>query len=279
MPKIELPEVVKKQVELYRKGKEKFDVFGCLIEYEGNRFYFIAYMPTGYNLIVREDGFVPPVTSIDPIIRIGIYTDTASRNIQTTCKKIYHHPGYRWMRKVKRILSDLENYIDFDCNPSEEINESYRMFYNTADVYLNKYQEIKEAMHLALKYNNQAFDYQQVDSSLCEKIIFYKDKIVECAFEQNRIQVDTYEDRKKVLAYLGSKIPFWKIGDRVKYYLLKWQHKKMHRFDKLNESEKEMHIKGVSKVKEKEKQEAEKIYQTEIMGKMRNPVDEEKTTE
>ncbi|SEM77859.1 hypothetical protein SAMN05444955_1022 [Lihuaxuella thermophila] len=88
-----------------------------------------------------------------------------------------------------------------------------------------------------MKIDAQLFDTKIVTLELNQKLDWYHSEISRSAFWQNTVQVDTYEDRKKLLQYLSSQISAFDLKLWFVLQELRFHHNQMLNRNKMNKKD------------------------------------------
>ncbi|MCS1350883.1 hypothetical protein [Mechercharimyces sp. CAU 1602] len=242
--KVPLPDAVKKSMNKFQKEGEIIDHFFCKIQMGGMGYYEIVYNNVRDSskiakLIIREDGSIPPIEEVcqdnfQDVVWIANSTDNACVAISKSGKKWSKYPTYPYKR-VMKLLSCIQNA--FWNQMTQDIREAWKSYCKVAEVYIDKQKVIQECYEKGIKIDEKLFQTHVVSLEDCKELERYHMKMAHSAYYQNHVQLNTYEDRKKLLSYLFSCNKWFKWGLWLAILELLYHHSRLLNEKKLTEAD------------------------------------------
>ena len=205
MIRFNIPEDVKKTIEQYKRQGERYKYFPCRIEVYGNNYYGASYylrqQVTGY-ITIKEDGSVPSLSNeeVELATRVAFemsnFNDALYRSGIRVARK--RHLGF--MRRTLSILRWVERTMKQEM-PSE-VQEALEGFIKAPKATIENHLRLKELVKKADQLISKKVKDQVVTPEDHKILKDYHYELWKCATMQNYVQMNTYEDRRKVISYL-----------------------------------------------------------------------------
>ncbi|PRX39227.1 hypothetical protein CLV97_1279 [Planifilum fimeticola] len=205
------PEVVSKTLEQYKRQGERYEIFPCRIEVNGNTYYGASYhlgQPiTGY-ITIKEDGSVPSINLEEVEFATRIYFELINISIALydfgfrIARK--RHLGF--MRRTLSILRWVERTMKHEMPP--DIQQALEGFIKAPKETIDNHLRLKELVKKTDRHIKQNVKDQVVTPEDHKILGNYHYEFSRCATMQNVVQMKTYEDRKKVIQYLLQRKKF-----------------------------------------------------------------------
>ncbi|MCS1350887.1 hypothetical protein [Mechercharimyces sp. CAU 1602] len=242
--KVPLPEEVKKRMKEFHQNGELIDHFCCKIRMNGTDYFEITFSDSKdpsevAKLIVRADGTIPPVKEIchdnfEDVVWVSTSIDCSGSFIEKKGKKWSKYPANPYKRVIK-LLSRINNIHRNEI--PEEIQEAWKSFNQVAKGYINKQNTIRDSYEKGKIINERLFKTHIATLEDCNELDFYHTIMVRSAYDQNDMQLKTYEDRKKLLQYLFSHTKWFQIGCWIIIFELFYHHSRLLNEKKLTEED------------------------------------------
>ncbi|PMB04023.1 hypothetical protein CEN49_21770 [Fischerella thermalis CCMEE 5273] len=106
-----LPDVVQKSVEQYKKKNEVYDVFPAKIIINDISYYYFMYLPSNEQLFVQENGVVPRKIDIEKIIIIANDINSTIEKFSVMEKTWGKQPLEKRIYSYKRLINKAKNIL------------------------------------------------------------------------------------------------------------------------------------------------------------------------
>lgn len=231
-----LPSHIKEVVLKYKLTDEDYEVFPSMIVVDGKRYYAIVYSSAG-KLIIDEDGKVSPLNEvIKPALIVPAVLAVADslKRFGVKWKSSYSISGLRRLNLV------LEYFIKkFRKNAPEDVQQAMDAFHEIPNFLLEYQRIIVRCVDKAIDFLSKTNDREILTEEDYYRVRKYKNDMVRSAYRQNEIQLKTEKDRRIVLDYLASNIPWFHLKDWIYYGYLKFHASRMLSESKFPEEAKE----------------------------------------
>lgn len=202
----DIPSIVQKAIEPYEKGKKQIQFIQVKVYSEGHYYYCFTLTPPIEYLAVREDGTVPLYDKAKEINYSAAVFNSAEKNIKSI--------GTRWLNSsievLYRYLLNLLNQVN-DIYKNDISSEVQKAIDTLVDITEANIQD-----HLLLKEKvNEEYDFME---EINEREVLTKDdenllrqyilEIAKAANQQSVRQLETVDERKRVLSFLSNKMWF-----------------------------------------------------------------------
>ncbi|SMO80399.1 hypothetical protein [Melghirimyces algeriensis] len=198
-----LPMHILEMAKRYEKKGENMEVFPAKMVMDGKSYYYFCYPPSWGQLIVREDGVVPPVEEIK---KVFIYSNgfNASVDALGTGGESLRKRSMKKYTQLQTLLKKVEQLFQ-DIEAPDDVQESLASFQKAPDVIIKHQEVIERSVNSARKLT---VDTRKRGVVTLEedypKMRGYQVEMVRSAYWQNMIQFRTAADREKVMEYLAS---------------------------------------------------------------------------
>ena len=196
-----LPEPIKAILKSYYKENETPDVFPSKFHVNNEVYYYFTFAPAAEQLIIRENGVVPPFHQVQ---REALIFNSYNVSIETII-----NIGEKWVKSGKRenyqkligILMEIEEKLHL---PSD-LAGAYNSYKITAEKVLEYQviinQSVQKAKEIWDRTNSEelATEHDQVEMRKC--IV----EMTRAAYKQNEIQLKTEKEREIIWSFVSSK--------------------------------------------------------------------------
>ncbi|MCS1352449.1 hypothetical protein [Mechercharimyces sp. CAU 1602] len=219
----QLPRKIELIVQKYQGNNGSYDFLDLLVEYESTKYYHIYFKRSKTYLIVDEYGKLPWHEDCEPLVRqhrnLVYWNETI---LQTGLEKAKTHHQRIFFNKVK-MLKKMKRKVE--SNMPADVCLSMDRYIAMAEsiakgrVVLAK--AVKESRELFLSCGDT---YVLTEKKL-EKQMENQRIYTEVGYREVVDQLNTYEDRRKVLRFLPWRIPVWRIDLwLILYYIWAMHH-------------------------------------------------------
>lgn len=268
MPKpIKLPPHIKEIVEQNKKKGDTFEYLPAGVSYGGFIYYYIFYHNSRTYLLIREDGVVPLFNEVEQIIKL-------CANIVGLTHQMDIHGG-RYTRRLTRlmytrVLRRLSS-IDQVCRPSmpQELSNALDTFKSVCKEIIDYQKQIKEAYLSSRNITHQFVKKGVVTLEDRDRLRSCHLQLVRSLYYQNMLQLNSYQEREKLIRYLASRITLSRPRLWLEFQELRWHHN--HMMNRLEPGDKEIIEEGERVIFHGEEFEDDKKVLDEIYASTLNP--------
>lgn len=234
--KLNLPLQVQTVVDQYKKHlREKYGVAPVRILQNGKVYYCIEFYKPERFLVVTEEGEVPPLEEVKPVINIASRSSGAYEGIDTIRKTIYRpltRKKIKVHQKLLRLLEEFETEITFTDLMASYIKD----FKKACRVTCDRYEKIRENYPVAEKEFDDIMDQQEITGEQIIKIQKIQMKLNIWSVEVDLTHLDTLAPRMSFIQKLKKQIPAFRVDLWIKYFQLRHLYKKMYNNRRVLES-------------------------------------------
>jgi len=206
MAKFRPPDVVVKTIEEHKREGEWYEVTPCRFYVDGNSYYSVSYhfgnTVTGY-IEIKEDGSVPPIQEIEKVSRMSHYLSNIHRALYSTAIRVARKRHLGFMRRSLSILRWVERTMKQEMPP--DIQQALEGFIKAPQTTIENHLRLKELVNNVDKEIKNIVKNGFVTTEIMDDLINQHYELWKCAAMQNYVQMNTYEDRKKLIQYLFQK--------------------------------------------------------------------------
>ena len=204
-----LPQKIFEVAKRYEQKGENLEVFPAKFFIDGQLYYYFHYNPSQKELIIKENGEVPPVHSIE---KVFCYANgfNASIHAMATIGEKWRKSGMgRKYARLKRLLSKVEKFIE---SGPEDVRWAFTSFQKVPDVIIKHQKVIERSVNQARRETVEMRKREIVTEDDYKRMRGYQEDTARSGFWQTDIQFKTAADREKVMDYLSSikSITNWK---------------------------------------------------------------------
>ena len=216
-----LPESIKDSLKRYYKKNETPDVFPSKFKIENEMYYYFAFAPAAEQLIIKEDGTVPPFHQVQ---REALIFNSYNVSIETII-----NIGNKWVKsnkeenyqKLKIVLKEIKEKLG--PLPSE-LDSAYEAYFMTAEKIL----EFQTIINESVKRAKEIWDRTNLEELATEQDQINMRKCIvdmtRAAYRQNEIQLKTEREREQIWKYVSAKRwPFSFVGWNLYIKLMSYQ--------------------------------------------------------
>jgi hypothetical protein len=204
-------------IEAHKKPRERYDILSALVRYEEEDYYCVSFNEgkelTGYLFITRE-GSVPVQEKIRELARLS----TRINHINLT----FYSVGHQFSRRNSNSIVKALNITNKCLKLGEDLPsiDACKEAFESILAMRSEYEKIAECMNATLnRIGRSGIFYPQEDFSSLND---WHERMGELLFRDNYVQMETYDDRRKVLSFLLKK---GRIIDAFRFWLI---HLRLH---------------------------------------------------
>lgn len=197
-----LPDHIVKAVRQHLKSGETFDVFPAKFSIDNNSYYYFTFAPAREQLIMRDDGIVPPLHDIK---KAALVAEAYNTSIETIAKH-----GFQWVKSdTKKIYGSvhqlfLETKDMLGTKVPDAIEQSFEACLYAAKEIVEEQKKIEDAVERAIRLGDSTNQKEVATEDDRNQMRQYVTQMGWAAFRQNEIQLETEVDRERVMEYLAS---------------------------------------------------------------------------
>lgn len=214
--------------------RDQYGVLPIIIEYNHTRYYYAHYKTTDRYLVVREDGEIPVFKEIEPVIDMASFFVAVSSS--------FYHYGDQWVKektiqkyqRIQKVLDTLEKGLQQRL--TEEQRDLLNEFRQTAQTVIDWQQELEYVVTEGKK-GIEKIRYKVGSIQDRERLDQLQRQLGKCIHEQNQVQLNTYEKRKKLMKILWKSIPLFSIRLWIAFCELRMHHQRMLNWSKMDREE------------------------------------------
>ncbi len=234
--KLNLPLQVEKVIDQYKEHpREKYRNAPVSISHKGKIYYCIEFFKRDKVLVVTEEGEVPSLEEVKPVINIASMSSGSYSGIDTIRKTIYRSLTSKKIKvhqKLLRLLEEFETQITFTDLMASYIKDFKKACHVTCD----RYEKIRENYPVAEKEFNDIMDQQEITGEQIIKIQKIQMQLNIWSVEVDMIHLDTLAPRISFIQKLKKQIPVFRVDLWIKYLHLRHLYKKMYNNRRVFES-------------------------------------------
>ncbi|AUS07578.1 hypothetical protein C1X05_01035 [Laceyella sacchari] len=204
-------------IEAHKKPSERYDIFAVLVRYEEEDYYCVSYYKgkttTGY-LYITKEGSVPAREKIREVARLSLLAN----HINITFYSVGRQFSRRNSNSIVKAL-DITNKCLKLGEDLPSINACKEAFESILEM-RSEYEKIAECMNATLnRIGRSGIFYSQEDFPSLND---WHERMGELLFRDNYVQMETYDDRRKVISFLLKK---GRVIDAFRFWLI---HLRLH---------------------------------------------------
>lgn len=197
-----LPDNIKRSLKPYYKDNENPEVFPSKFNIDGEIYYFFNFAPATEQLIMKENGIVPPhqeVQKIDLIATSYNHSIDTIVNIGSKWAKSKKEKNYQ---KLVTILHELKNRLEPIPSNIQNDLESYKL---AAENIIKQQEIINHSVENGRKLWQSTNNSELVTEENQKEMRTYIVQMCRAAYRQNEIQLNTEDERNSVWGFVSSK--------------------------------------------------------------------------
>src|SRR5690606_30848107 len=204
-----LPQNIFEVAKSYEQKGENMEVFPAKLHIEGKYYYYFAFTPSPYELVIGEKGDVPTVDEVKKAFLLGNGYNTSVIQLSTIGEKWRKSGMGRNYARLKRLLSKVEKFIE---SGPEDVKRAFTSFQKVPDVIIKHQKVIERSVNQARRETVEMRKREIVTEDDYKRMRGYQEDTARSGFWQTDIQFKTAADREKVMDYLSSikSITNWK---------------------------------------------------------------------
>jgi hypothetical protein len=222
--KVTLPPLVKQRIEEHKKEREYYVHFFCKILYKNQSYYLAQYTPQQGYIVVKEDGMIPPLAEIEPVLWMALSADSMAMTIQRT-GKIWAKATTRYHERILKLLNRIDRRLR--SSMPLEIQSALDAFIEVSRTFIEKQEVVREYYQKGNELVEHLFETHELTQEIYDQLYKYKTEMWKAAYLQTKIQVDTYEVREKLLKYLFDHVSVTSPGLLMTELELNYHHRKL----------------------------------------------------
>ncbi|UWE03805.1 hypothetical protein [Laceyella sacchari] len=216
MDKRSIPSKILDIIEENKKPRERYDIFALLVRYEEEDYYCVSYYKgkttTGY-LFISKEGSVPAREKIREVARLSI----AANYINLT----FYSVGRQFSRRNSNSIVKALNITNKCLKLGEDLPsiDACKEAFESILAMRSEYDETAERLNATLNRIGRSGIFHPQDYSPLNDLHL---RLGELLFRDNYVQMETYDDRRKVISFLLKK---GRIIDALRFWLI---HLRLH---------------------------------------------------
>lgn len=240
---------------------EGFHFLPCRVKGEKGFYYYVHYA-SNRMLMIREDGTVPPYEEVKSPLCLATFFLGHCQSLEEMRDLYAIYNPFFTVEKLLRKLDPLLRPV-----LSQDMRQALDVFIEAVTSVLEHKRRGEEVLSEAEAYAKQFMNEEAVLTRRdFDEMEQFRKPIVYHLHQMDKVQVDSYQDREKLMRYLGSNISFYQIRLWWLYRRLKVYHDRMlegytpEKEEDVNELERKLaDAKWRAKVEEKDLEEIEKL--------------------
>ncbi|MFD1434480.1 hypothetical protein ACFQ5F_06015 [Kroppenstedtia eburnea] len=213
---------------------DHYSVLPTTIKHESQYYFYVHYEVSDRYLIVRKDGQIPSSKEIEPIIIMAASFVSYSNAFHVIGDQWIKEKTIRNYQRIQRLLDTLEKGLQHRL--TEEQRDLLNEFRQTAHTVIDWQREL-ERLVAEGKKGVDKITYKVGSIQDRERLDHLQRQSLKCVHEQNQVQLDNYEKRKRLIKSLWKSIPLFNIRLWFAFYELKMHHQRMLNWPKMDKEE------------------------------------------
>lgn len=197
-----LPSNIDQALNEFNKQKEKPDVYPSAFLVDNKKYYYFTFNPSAEKLIIDEEGLIKPLDEIKYVALLANSYYVALLSILNGRKWVKAKTKKNYMKLEKILLSIKNELTDFSNNIN--LLQSIDQFINTAKTIISLQTDIEQAVRDGIdkvQSTNKSGIVTKEDFNELRSLTL---KMVRAAHQQNTIQIETEEDRRRLFNFLSN---------------------------------------------------------------------------
>ena len=215
-------------------GRDQYGVLPIIIEHEDKHYFYAHYKTSDRYLVIREDGQIPSLKEIEPVIIMAASFVSYSKAFYVIGDQWVKEKTIRNYQRIQRLLDTLEKGLQHRL--TEEQRDLLNEFRQTAQTVIDWQREL-ERLVAEGKKGIEKIRYKVGSIQDRERLDQLQRQSLKCVHEQNQVQLDTYEKRKLLIKSMWKSIPLFSIRSWFAFYELKMHHQRMLDWSKMDMEE------------------------------------------
>ncbi|ALX47731.1 hypothetical protein [Lentibacillus amyloliquefaciens] len=204
LKKSDVPNIVAEALSPYEKEKKESTFLPLRVYYKGQYYFFFTVTPPIEYVVIREDGIVPFYDDAKVITLTANGFDTMNKNLNSI--------GKEWLNSSAKML--FYNLIDtlerlkqkLVSSMPDDVYQSLNSFIEMAKRGIHEQEIIEETVKEGLNYTESVYKKGILTKEDADYLEQNKDETMRAMSRKNLIQMETYEERKKVISFIWKKI-------------------------------------------------------------------------
>lgn len=213
---------------------ENYGLVPYLLKYEDQIYYYVHYKTSDRYLVVRKDGQISPLKEIEPVIIMAASFVSYSNAFYVIGDEWIKAKTIKVYRRIQELLDTLEKGLH--SRLTKEQRNLLNEFRKTVQTVIDWQQELECVVEEGKKGMDK-ITYNIATMQDRERLEQLQRRLGECFYEQNQVQLDTYEKRQQLVKSLRKTIPLPSIYLWFTYLELKKHHQKMLNWSKMDAEE------------------------------------------
>lgn len=227
-----IPQNIVNTIKLKRcSDSDDYSILPLLIELNDVAYYYVHYKKSDRYLIIRRDGKIPNLEEAKPVIKMAAFFVAVSHAFENHGKDWAESNTVKVYSRVLSLLNKLESSLA--KSESHQLNNLLHSLKKMAKTVIEQQRELQNVVERGTNHINAAVNKKVTtqDRVLLEEL---QTQLLKCVYEQNNVQLETYETRKKALKLIRKELSFYKIRSWLAYLELKTHYQRMLSRDKLS---------------------------------------------
>ncbi|MFD1435668.1 hypothetical protein ACFQ5F_12240 [Kroppenstedtia eburnea] len=213
---------------------DHYSVLPTTIKHESQYYFYVHYEVSDRYLIVRKDGQIPSSKEIEPIIIMAASFVSYSNAFYVIGDQWIKEKTIRNYQRIQRLLDTLEKGLQHRL--TEEQRDLLNEFRQTAQTVIDWQREL-ERLVAEGKKGIEKIRFKVGSTQDRERLDQLQRQLGKCFYEQNQIQLNTYESRHRFIKIIRKSIPISSVRLWFSYYELKMHHQRMLNWSKMDAEE------------------------------------------
>lgn len=205
MSKFKIPDHILQIIKQHKLEGERYQTLPAVVRFQEKNHYCASYhkgRDVSGNIFILENGEIPPLEDIKEVLRSSVGTMYINNNFYTQVV------GFRGIAKrnlhfMNRALKLLKKVKDsLKPNAPIEIKQSVDAFLSVPETALKEQSILKQNAETVNNLLDEAAKKCVLTMEMYDRLKSLQYNIGQAAFNQNYVQMQTYDDRKKVISYL-----------------------------------------------------------------------------
>ncbi|QKG83171.1 hypothetical protein GXN76_00970 [Kroppenstedtia pulmonis] len=198
-----LPIHILETVRSYERENEDIAVFPAKFYMDGYHYYYFEFAPSDEQLIVREDGTVPPIKDVEKVFLNANGHNASIHALATIGESWRKTSTIRNYSKLKRLLKKVEELFR-KIELSNDVKQALDSFKRVPDIIIKHQEVIERSVTRGRKDTVDMRKREVVTVEDYKRMRGYQVDMVRSVYWQNEIQFKTADDREKAMDYLAS---------------------------------------------------------------------------
>ena len=214
--------------------RDQYGVLPIIIEHEDKHYFYAHYKTSDRYLVIREDGQIPSLKEIEPVIIMAASFVSYSNAFYVIGDQWVKEKTIKTYRRIQRLLDTLEKGLQHRL--TEEQRDLLNDFRQTAQTVIDWQLELEYVVSEGKK-GIEKIRFKVGSTQDRERLDQLQRQLGKCFYEQNQIQLNTYESRHRFIKIIRKSIPISSVRLWFSYYELKMHHQRMLNWSKMDAEE------------------------------------------